>query len=123
MSILLLQDRGDASNQILYGLYAMVVHHGSSLHSGHYVSYVKTRSSKGEHTADEEYDRTEYNKDYCNEGQWYSVNDTYYHECQFEEVKTNQAYMLFYELLPTVKYHQQPIPMIKPTCCDSVSNT
>ena len=83
----------------------MVVHHGSSLHSGHYISYVKTRPSKAE-DKDGEYCRTEYNRDYCNEGQWYLANDTYIHKCQFENVQDNQAYMLFYELLP-LKYHHQ----------------
>ena len=36
-----LQEKGDTNNQILYGLYAVMVHHGSSLYSGRYVSYVK----------------------------------------------------------------------------------
>lgn len=86
----------------------MVVHHGSSLYSGHYVSYVKTRPSKAGGTDDGEYCRTEYNRDYCSTGQWYLANDTYVHECQFEDVKDNQAYMLFYELLPLRQYHQLP---------------
>ena len=101
-----LQKRSDSNNQILYGLYAVVVHHGSSLYSGHYVSYVKTRPSKAGGTDD---GGTEYNRDYCTKGQWYLANDTYVHECQFnKDVRDDQAYMLFYELLPLRKYCQLP---------------
>ena len=83
----------------------MVVHYGSSLYSGHYVSYVKTRPRKEE---DDEHCKTEYSKDYCKNGQWYLANDSYVQECQFEDVKDIEAYMLFYELLPRVKHCNNP---------------
>ena len=103
----LLQERGDLNNQILYGLYAVVVHHGSSLYSGHYVSYVKARPRKEENKLDDDCFRTKFDEDYCKKGQWHLANDTFIHECQFEEVKDVEAYMLFYELLPRIKHHHQ----------------
>ena len=108
MQPLLLQERGDINNQILYGLYAVVVHHGSSLYSGHYVSYVKTRPKKEEDNLDDEQCRTKFDNDYCTKGQWHLANDTFVCKCKFKEVKDVEAYMLFYELLPKIKHHHQP---------------
>ena len=57
-----LQEKGDTNNQILYGLYAVMVHHGSSLYSSRYVSYVKIRPRKEEDNVDGERFRTKYHK-------------------------------------------------------------
>ena len=99
----ILKEKGDSTKQILYCLYAVVVHHGSSLYCGHYISYVKKRPSKAEDT-DEDCYRTEYDRDYCNKGQWYLANDSTIQEGQFENVKGDEAYMLFYEQLP-LRHH------------------
>lgn len=83
----------------MYGLYAVVVHQGGTLRSGHYIACVKTRPTE-EKTDKGEYTNWCYHEDYCKKGQWYFTSDTYVRECSFEEVKKNKAYMLFYERLP-----------------------
>ena len=94
---------GDLNGRILYGLYAVAVHQGIGLRSGHYIAYVKTRPTeektliKGEYHAHDKY----YHQAYCNKGQWYYTSDSYVRECSLEEVKKCKAYMLFYEQLPS----------------------
>ena len=95
---------GDLNGRILYGLYAVAVHQGKGLRSGHYIAYVKTRPTEektldtGEYRTYDKY----YHQDYCKKGQWYFTSDTYVRECSLEEVKESKAYMLFYEQLPSI---------------------
>ena len=103
--IVVVQECGDSGSRILYGLYAVVVHHGRTLHSGHYVAYVKSRPAKKQkgsaihHDAGEQ-DKGSYNEQVCNEGQWYHTSDTEIHKCHLNDVQRSKAYILFYELLP-----------------------
>ncbi|XP_065907013.1 ubiquitin carboxyl-terminal hydrolase 16-like isoform X2 [Dysidea avara] len=98
-----LEEWGDSSSKILYGLYAVVVHHGSTLHSGHYVAYVKSRpAKKGRAHHGDDQSKGNYDEAFCDKGQWHYTSDTHVHECQFSDVQKNKAYILFYELLPKV---------------------
>ena len=94
----------DTNGQILYGLYAVVVHQGSSLRHGHYIAYVKTRPTELKEKATtldkEQCHDMHYDEGYCKKGRWYFTSDTYVRECSLEEVKKSKAYMLFYERLP-----------------------
>ena len=95
---------GDSKGRILYGLYAVVVHRGSTLHGGHYVAYVKTRPTELKNLDKGKYEHWYYEDDYCKEGQWYFTSDMYVEMCSLEEVKQSKAYMLFYERLPFMQY-------------------
>ena len=92
------------NGRILYGLYAVVVHQGIGLRSGHYIAYVKTRPTEYKNHLDkEEYkDGWYYDAAYCEKGQWYYTSDTYVRESSLKEVKSDKAYMLFYERLPFI---------------------
>jgi len=59
----------------MYNLFAVLVHIGDSLGSGHYVTYVKQR-----------------------EGYWYKTDDEIVTHVNEEEVRRQKAYMLFYTL-------------------------
>ena len=96
------QKCADANGEILYGLYAVVVHHGMSLHSGHYTAFVRQRpvyKLKKQLTKvdpPQTYDRTA-----VETGNWYSTNDSWINSVyEISEVQRCQAYLLFYELLP-----------------------
>ena len=85
----------------MYGLYAVVVHSGRTLHGGHYTTYVKTeQSTKEKKTGNVKNGRKLYDTGYCEKGQWYYTSDTTVMKCRFEDVKRSEAYMLFYERLP-----------------------
>uniref|UniRef100_A0A8C5LQF3 Ubiquitin carboxyl-terminal hydrolase 36 n=1 Tax=Leptobrachium leishanense TaxID=445787 RepID=A0A8C5LQF3_9ANUR len=58
---------------IIYSLYAVLVHAGSSCHSGHYYCYIK-----------------------ASDGQWYEMNDSTVRPATVSEVLKQQAYLLFY---------------------------
>ena len=94
---------GDSRNKILYGLYAVVVHKGSTLRGGHYIAFVKTRPAK--EIIQDEGEQGNYDESYCEKGRWYYTSDTNVRECSLEEVKDSKAFMLFYEKLPFI-----PIP-------------
>eukprot|EP00075_Anas_platyrhynchos_P014967 XP_027304220.1 ubiquitin carboxyl-terminal hydrolase 42-like isoform X1 [Anas platyrhynchos] len=58
---------------LLYALYAVLVHHGVSCHSGHYICYVKAGN-----------------------GLWYQMNDAKVVRTDIKRVLGQQAYILFY---------------------------
>ncbi|XP_071897494.1 ubiquitin carboxyl-terminal hydrolase 42-like isoform X2 [Anas platyrhynchos] len=58
---------------VLYALYAVLVHHGVSCHSGHYICYVKAGN-----------------------GLWYQMNDAKVVRTDIKRVLGQQAYILFY---------------------------
>ena len=61
--------------QMTYRLTGMIRHTGSSIASGHYISYVLI------------------------DGNWYEANDKHMTEVSWQTVRTLQVYMLFYERL------------------------
>lgn len=65
---------GSSSHQpVLYDLFAVLVHHGHSLHSGHYVCFVKAGN-----------------------GMWYHCDDHRVAQVSERNVQGQQAYILFY---------------------------
>lgn len=64
--------------EVWYGLYAVVVHEGKSLGSGHYVAYVKTE-----------------------EEDWWQLNDEKAVKVDVERVLGCKAYLLFYQQVET----------------------
>ena len=98
------QELGDSEGMILYGLYAVVVHSGGTLHGGHYTAYIKTcrptKERTGKGCLKNEGGKQKYDTGYCKKGQWYYTSDTTVMKCSFEDVKGSEAYMLFYEQLP-----------------------
>jgi len=68
----------------LYDLYAVVVHHGSSISHGHYTAYVRR-----------------------GDGAWFHIDDTRVTQTTEEEVSAAEAYLLFYERRQSVHHQQQ----------------
>ena len=64
---------GSASRNVQYDLTGVVVHHGGSIHSGHYVAFVKAPN-----------------------GQWHEMNDSDVRLVNPQHVLKQQAYILFY---------------------------
>ena len=58
---------------VRYRLHAVIVHHGNSVHSGHYVAYVKAAN-----------------------GQWHEMNDATVTLTSIQKVINQQCYILFY---------------------------
>ena len=83
----------------------MVIHIGTTLKSGHYIAYVRTRPIR---STDSSAKHWKYNDKAAYDGQWYSTNDDSITKCSngFEDVKSQKAYILFYELLPRVRTYQ-----------------
>lgn len=101
-TLLLLQKFGDGANKILYGLYAVVEHMGSTLSAGHYIAYVKRRPKRDKPKSPKTTDvKWLYDKAAADEGVWFRTSDLTIKECQVEEVERSEAYLLFYELLPS----------------------
>jgi len=94
----------DDNNEIWYGLYTVVVHHGNTLQHGHYFAYVRRRperqTSEIPSAASWKYDQSA-----ADDGPWLYASDVTIRvpEQPYDEVKKQEAYMLFYELLPKVK--------------------
>lgn len=95
---------GDCNQEIWYGLYAIVVHHGRTLQHGHYFAYVRRRHPRQSASIPAggawKYDQTA-----AEGGYWFYASDLTVRYCDqgFEEVKKQEAYMLFYELLPKLR--------------------
>eukprot|EP00602_Paraphysomonas_sp_CaronLab_P010687 CAMPEP_0185038222 /NCGR_PEP_ID=MMETSP1103-20130426/33611_1 /TAXON_ID=36769 /ORGANISM="Paraphysomonas bandaiensis, Strain Caron Lab Isolate" /LENGTH=794 /DNA_ID=CAMNT_0027576553 /DNA_START=86 /DNA_END=2470 /DNA_ORIENTATION=+ len=66
-------DSRTGANTERYDLCGMVVHHGHSVHSGHYVAFVKASN-----------------------GQWYEMDDSTVSQTSIKTVLKQQAYILFY---------------------------
>ena len=92
---------GDCNQEILYGLYAVVIHDGNTLEHGHYFAYVRRRPPINYSSIPDgvtwKYDDTA-----AEGGTWFYASDVTVHCCDqgFDEVKEKKAYMLFYEILP-----------------------
>ena len=65
--------RGHVGRNVPYDLTGVVVHHGGSIHSGHYVAFVKAPN-----------------------GQWHEMNDSEVRLVNPQHVLKQQAYILFY---------------------------
>lgn len=63
----------EKNTKIRYHLTGIVVHHGHSTHSGHYVAYVKAPNDT-----------------------WCEMNDSSVHRCSMQTLMGQQAYILFY---------------------------
>lgn len=75
---------------VIYSLYAVLVHSGRSASSGHYVSFVRAAN-----------------------GLWYEMNDTKVRQVSIREVLAQEAYILFYtnasnDTLPTLEMPSTP---------------
>ena len=66
-------DGVDKVTRVKYHLYAFIVHHGHSTHSGHYVAYVKAPND-----------------------QWCEMNDSTVSRCSSTNLFQQEAYVLFY---------------------------
>ncbi|KAM6071147.1 ubiquitin carboxyl-terminal hydrolase 36-like [Chlamydotis macqueenii] len=71
------QENGDP---VVYGLYAVLVHAGTSSQSGHYYCHVKASN-----------------------GQWYQMDDDLVRPSNISVVLAQQAYLLFYRRIPSPK--------------------
>ena len=102
-AIVILQKFGDGANKILYGLYAVVEHMGSTLSAGHYIAYVKRRPKRDKPTSPKATDvKWLYDEAAASEGIWFRTSDLTIKECKdFKEVEGSEPYLLFYELLPS----------------------
>ena len=88
----------------MYELYAVVEHMGSTLSAGHYIAYVKRRPRRDKSTSPKATDvKWLYDEAAACEGIWFRTSDLTIKECKegFKEVERSEAYLLFYELLPS----------------------
>ena len=81
---------------------------GQSLHTGHYIAYVRRRPERQQKFATKPAKNKTwiYDSAAAHDGKWFYTSDLTVRECTwgFETVKNRVAYMLFYELLPWVTY-------------------
>ena len=98
------QKFGDNKNNILYGLYAVVEHIGSTLSVGHYVAYVRRRPKRDKPKSPQAAKvKWIYDEAAAHDGVWFRTSDLTITECSrgFKDVEKSEAYLLFYELLPS----------------------
>ncbi|XP_065906580.1 ubiquitin carboxyl-terminal hydrolase 16-like isoform X2 [Dysidea avara] len=96
-----IQKMADKQKEILYGLYGLVVHHGGTLHGGHYTAYVRQRPQHGPYHTPPSVSTSRYDRETASTGKWYDISDSWVSSgCTFSDVQRCQAYLLFYELLP-----------------------
>ena len=100
-----MQNFGDENNSILYGLYAVIEHIGSTLNAGHYIAYVRRRPKRNNpKPPPDQVPRVKwvYDEAAARDGMWFRASDLTIRECSrgFAEVEKSEAYLLFYELLP-----------------------
>jgi len=95
----------DDDGKILYGLYAVVIHKGTTLKSGHYFAYVRARPIRQVCPSTTHW---KYSVKAAFDGRWYYTSDKTITKCSngFDDVKNQKAYILFYELLPRLPIYQ-----------------
>lgn len=88
-----------ATNGVLYELYAVIVHEGS-INCGHYYAYVKHLRKHDEERWPAPLNRVDITaKEYENSLRWYKVSDEIKSLVHEKEVLDNKnAYILFYEM-------------------------
>ena len=77
---------------------------GTTLHAGHYIAYVKRRPKRDKPKSPKATDvKWLYDEAAAHEGIWFRTSDLTIKECKegFKEVERSEAYLLFYELLPS----------------------
>ncbi|OWR54466.1 ubiquitin carboxyl-terminal hydrolase 45 like protein [Danaus plexippus plexippus] len=98
-------DKSRRRGRLLYSLYGVVEHSGG-MHGGHYVAYVKTRSSPAGRrflpgrVRDDDSELSGYESGEAPPppaARWYYVSDSMVSEVSEEKVLRAQAYLLFYE--------------------------
>ena len=62
----------------------MVVHHGGTLHGGHYTAFVMQRPQHGPYHSPPLDNTSQYNHDAASTDRWYDIDDSY--RCVFSEV-------------------------------------
>jgi ubiquitin C-terminal hydrolase len=77
---------GEDTKKVKYELSSMIVHHGSSVHGGHYVAFIKAPN-----------------------GQWYEMNDSQVSGTSINKVLKQQAYVLFYTKVFTASNYDSNI--------------
>ena len=78
---------------------------GSTLSGGHYIAYVRRRPARDKPKLPQAPKvKWIYDKAAAHDGMWFRTSDLTITECLqgFEEVKRSEAYLLFYELLPSM---------------------
>uniref|UniRef100_M1DJ86 Ubiquitin carboxyl-terminal hydrolase n=1 Tax=Solanum tuberosum TaxID=4113 RepID=M1DJ86_SOLTU len=93
------------NEEMKYDLYAVIVHLGFSISSGHYYSFIR-----------------------CNPNEWYKFNDEHVHWVHEDHVLAEQAYILFYAKRGTLWFsdyrqiHQPFVNLVIPSTSSCIPN-